>query len=257
MKVTPLFEKLKVGKFLVHDSLLIFEDPITGVLRSFHLETKEKTLFDAHCTKEIKLPFTVWGLCFGSNNTLLHCWGGNLRIYNLDFLSRKQEVTKYNKAYLSKARATLILDDPDIEEDSQLFCEHMGFFYCLDHSTLYRVTQNGTYESVNLDMNIVCMYSCDKQFFVCNDQGLLYTVDTLSLQSPQILCLSRDSFVHPRQILHYQSLLYVLDARGLWILGSTVKLLSIPHVLHFAVRKSEPQKIELVCREFNTVFCIS
>jgi len=262
MKETQLFEDLKVGKFLVHDSLLIFEDPITGVLRSFHLETEKKTLFDGHCTKEIKLPFIVWGLCFGSNNTLLHCWGGNLRIYSLHFLSRKQEVTKYNKAYLSKARATLIPDDPHVEEDKQLFCEHMGTFYCLDHSTLYRVTQNGNYENVNLNMNIVCMYSCNKHFFVCDDQGLLYTLDTTSLdsslQSLKFSCLSKAFFDHPRQILHFQSFFYVLDSRGLWILGSTLTFINIPHVLHFAVRKSsDTQNIELVCREFNSLFCIS
>jgi hypothetical protein len=124
------------------------------------------------------------------------------------------------------------------------------------------ICANGNYENVNLNMNIVCMYSCNKHFFVCDDQGLLYTLCTTSLdsslQSLKFSCLSKAFFDHPRQILHFQSFFYVLDSRGLWILGSTLTFINIPHVLHFAVRKSsDTQNIELVCREFNSLFCIS
>ena len=269
MKMFPMlfFSKLKLGKFLIHDSLLIYEDPTTGVLRSVHLETKQVTLFNAHCVKEEILPYTVWGLCYGSNNTLLHAWGGNLRIYSLDFeKNKKNPITKYSKAYLSKARATLIHDEDDTgdqEEDQfQLFCEHQGFYYCTDHSTLNRICpKSGKRESINLNFNIVCMFSCttSKLLFVCSNQGLLYKIDdSITSFCPLISCISSATFVRPRQILSHQSLLYVLDCRGLWILSPTLKkFLSIPFVLHFALSCLNTEKIKIICREFNNVFCIS
>jgi len=269
MKLFQLISKLKVGKFLIHGSLLIYEDPITGVLRKVNLKTKETTLFDAHCSKEMNLPLTVWGLCLGSNNTLLHSWGGNLRTYSLDSLFKKQkQVTRYSKAYLSKARAILIPDYPDKnnnmeteeKDDLKLFCEHMGFFYCIDNSTLTRVSQSGKCESIHLTVNIVCMYSCPekKQLFVCDDQGRLLTLDISPSLSPQFCAVTSVSFVRPRQILQHQSLFYVLDSRGLWILEPTLKFFEVPHVLHFAVESSDgTADNNIVCKDFNRIFCIS
>jgi len=265
MIITQLFSNLKVGKFLIHGSLLIYEDPITGVLRSVHLESKQITLFDAQCLKEVQLPLTVWGLCFGSKNTLLHCWGGNLRVYSLDSKNSKEKnITRYNKAYLSKARAILIHDANNMEteeerDDSKVFCEHMGFYYCTDSCTLLRVSQSGKCESVTVNVTIVCMYSCPltNSLFVCDDKGHLYKLDTSTHNFP-LIPFTKAFFVRPRQILHHQSLLYVLDSRGLWILGPTCPtFVCVPHVLHFSISSSETEKLNLVCREFNNVVCIS
>ena len=248
------FSKINIGKFIVIGSTLVFEEYGTGVLKKVDLETKMITLFDAFCSDESQLPVPAFGL-FVAGNVLYHSWGGKLRRFYLNYSRPIGSTAKFSRAYLERPRAILLEDEDHGLNQPNPTCEHLGYIYYGDKFTLMRQSRQGQIESTPLYFSIACLTTCRNRLIACDLEGVMYFIDTTNFISPEIkVCENAPKFTRPKQVLEHESNVYVLDSRGIWIMGTNT-FIQLPHVMWFAV-SSKNDKIELVCSEFNTIYTL-
>jgi hypothetical protein len=204
--MAPLFS---INHFVVlPDTSIVFEERETGILQRYCTKNKQITGFQC---KELDSLHTLYfsGLCF-SGDVLYHARGGRLKKY--DILSA------------SKPKAQVLDDTFNYEYSS--FCLHQGYLYFSSHSRLYMVGSTGKCQLIPIKVEFSCMVSSPRGLLLCSPQGL-----SVYLSNGEVENLLHISLQDPRQVLEYNSEVYIVEKRGICkVTPCGIVLYSLPKV---------------------------